>query len=130
MKLASIIELTNESVGDASFNLAQAIGNAIRQSMGPILDSGLLYGDGNPPNPTGLVPVAPPAALGTAGDLRSGIIQAWGEITSAGAPPDRTVCFISPGDLANEWSKLSPVGTPFTTTPARPATCSSVPASG
>ncbi len=50
-KLAGLIELSNESLDDAAPPLGDLVGAAIRDSMGPVLDNGLLHGDGVAPQP-------------------------------------------------------------------------------
>ena len=108
-KLATVIELSNESVGDSSFNLVGAVGNALRDSMGPIIDKAFLFGQAalEPKGVWGVAPEAEPL-----GDLRASAINAWGELAAAGAQPQNVVVFAHPTAIAAEWGRTNDTGTP------------------
>jgi HK97 family phage major capsid protein len=108
-KLATGIELSNESVADSSFNLVQAVGNALRASMGPIIDRAFLYGQAAL-EPKGVWHAAPEAD--DLGDLRASAINAWGELAAAGAQPQNVVVFAHPTAIAAEWRRTNDNGTP------------------
>jgi hypothetical protein len=80
-KLAEIVLLSNESVGDTTTNLTVQIGNLLQDSASAELDRGLLYGSGSAGEPKGVVAAAP-AADGT--DLAAAITAAIGSIGDAG----------------------------------------------
>jgi HK97 family phage major capsid protein len=110
-KLAGLIAISNESLADAAIPIGDLVGNAIRDSMGPTLDHGLLYGDGTPPNPNGIVAKATAAAAGV--DFRAAVIAAYGELASAGAVVPSITAFAHPDAVAAEWSRVNTQGTPI-----------------
>ena len=110
-KLAGLVNLSNESLDDASIPIGTLVGNAIRDSMGPTLDEGLLHGDGTPPNPAGIVAKASDAPAG--GDFRSAVIAAYGAAVGAGAMPTSVVAFAHPTAVAEEWARTDTVGQPL-----------------
>ncbi len=79
-KLASIVLVSNEGVGDATVNMTQQLGDLIRDSASIELDRGILYGTDSP-EPRGLVAAAP-AAAGV--DLAAALTAAVGSIGDAG----------------------------------------------
>ncbi len=109
-KIATVIDLSNESVGDSSFNLVGAVGNALRDSMGPIIDKAFLFGQAalEPKGVWGVAPEAEPL-----GDLRASAINAWGELAAAGAQPQNVVVFAHPTAIAAEWGRTNETGTPI-----------------
>jgi hypothetical protein len=107
-KLAALIALSNESLDDSSIPIGDLTGVAIRDSVAPILDDGLLHGTGTPPQPSGILAVATAAA--NKPDLRQAVIGAWGEIVNAGAPADSVVAFVPPTVLATEWERTGTTG--------------------
>jgi HK97 family phage major capsid protein len=109
-KLAAIIEASNESVSDALFPIATAIGRAIADSCGPVLDRSLLYGGGGL-EPIGVFANAP--AAGPAEDFRQAAIGAWGELAAAGALPENIVVFAHPVPIAAEWARVNAQGSPL-----------------
>jgi HK97 family phage major capsid protein len=106
-KLAGLLGLSNESVADASFNLEQAIGNVLKDSLAVDIDSGLIYGDA-PPEPIGVWGAAP--AAGAGGDLREAAIVAWGELADAGADPANIVVLAKGSVVATEWARTTAPG--------------------
>ena len=79
-KLASIVLLSNEGLGDASVNMSTQLGDLIRDSASIELDRGILYGTDSP-EPKGVVAAAPPAA---GEDLAAALTAAVGSIGDAG----------------------------------------------
>jgi HK97 family phage major capsid protein len=111
-KLGTIIQLSEESITDASFNLAQAVGRAIADSCGPLVDDAFLYGAAAL-SPKGVWAAAPEAA--EAPDFRSAVIAAWGELAGAGSPVESIIVATHPTDLASEWSRTTGDGLPLHT---------------
>jgi hypothetical protein len=109
-KLAALISLSNESLSDASIPIGDLTGAAIRDSLGPIMDDGLLHGSAAPA-PDGILAHAPAAA--NKPDFRQAVIGAWGEVVNAGAPADSVVAFANPVILANEWERAGTTGDPI-----------------
>jgi hypothetical protein len=103
-KLGGIASLSNESIGDAPFNIESALGAVLRDSLSANLDVGLLYGPG-PPAPAGLVGVATDATAGE--DLRAAVIGGVGELVAAGANPETVVAFVNPIDAALEMGRTA-----------------------
>jgi HK97 family phage major capsid protein len=108
-KLAGIFDLSNESLSDSTMDVAGMLGQVVRDSMAHDLDTGLLLGAGGL-EPTGVVARAEEAMPGTS--LRSGVINAWGELVDAGAPADRVVAFGSALTLAEELGRETDEGKP------------------
>ena len=79
-KLASIVLVSNEGVGDASINMTAQLGDLIRDSASIELDRGILYGTDSP-EPRGVVAAALPAA---GADLAAALTAAVGSIGDAG----------------------------------------------
>ena len=79
-KLASIILVSNESVGDTSVNLTSELTELMRDSASAELDRGVLYGTGEP-EPSGVVAAALPAA---GADLGAAVTAAIGSIGDMG----------------------------------------------
>jgi HK97 family phage major capsid protein len=84
-KLAGIVDLSNESVGDASFNLTASLGQVLQDSLSHDLDNGLLHGSGTPPEPVGVIGVA---ASTTGASLYAAAMKARGEVGDAGGTAD------------------------------------------
>ena len=82
-KLAEIVKMSNESISDTSVNLTAQVADLLRDSSGPELDRGLLYGS-LPTEPAGVVPNV--TAVDGA-DLSSAITAAVGAIADAGGSP-------------------------------------------
>jgi hypothetical protein len=110
-KLAGLIGLSNESLDDASIPIGTLTGQAIRDSMGPQLDDGLLHGTNTPPQPDGILAHATAAA--NKPDFRQAVIGAWGELVDGGAPADSVVAFANPVILATEWERAGTTGDPI-----------------
>jgi hypothetical protein len=83
-KLGEILKLSNESITDTSVNLTQQVANLLRDSSGPELDRGLLYGS-LATEPKGVVPAA---AVVDGADLATAITAAIGQIGNAGGTAD------------------------------------------
>ncbi len=79
-KLAGLLDVSNEMVGDASINLTAQFATLIRDSLSKQLDDGLLFGSG-PPEPRGVVATA---AEVTGDDLFEAVLAARGAIADAG----------------------------------------------
>jgi hypothetical protein len=79
-KLASIVLMSNESVGDTEVNITNEFAELMRDSASAELDRGILYG-GDDPEPRGLVAAALPAP---GADLGAAITAAIGSIGDAG----------------------------------------------
>jgi hypothetical protein len=110
-KLAALLSLSNESRDDASIPLANLTAQAIRDSMGPKMDDGLLHGTGTPPQPDGILAHATAAASHP--DFRMAVVGAWGEVVNAGAPADQVCAFANPVILATEWMRAGTTGDPI-----------------
>jgi hypothetical protein len=110
-KLAALLALSNESIDDAVIPIGDLTGSAVRDSLAPILDDGLLHGNNVAPNPDGVLGHAPAAA--NKPDFRQAVIGAWGEVVNAGAPADSVVAFANPVILANEWERAGTTGDPI-----------------
>jgi HK97 family phage major capsid protein len=82
-KIGGIIDLSNESVADPSFNVTTAMTGLLRDSLSRDLDLGLLNG-GGPPEPVGVIGVA---ANVTGADLLEAVAKARGQIADAGGSP-------------------------------------------
>lgn len=82
-KLAELLKMSNESISDTSVNLTAAVAALLKDSSGPELDRGLLYGS-LPTEPKGVVPNVT-AVDGT--DLAAAITAAVGAIADAGGSP-------------------------------------------
>jgi HK97 family phage major capsid protein len=107
-KLAGLFSLSSELVDDSSFGITQALGDAVKDSMGPKLDDGLLNGNGTPPNPQGVYEIAP-AVDGAS--LRAAISLAVAEIGEDGGAADTVA--LSPTDAAAEASREGSDGHPI-----------------
>jgi Phage capsid family len=109
-KIANRVLLSNESIDDTGFPLANATGRAIADSLGPKLDSDFLYGEGGLA-PKGVWDNAPAAAEAT--DFRSAAISAWGELADAGAQVETIIVCARPRTIAAEWSRVDDYGQPL-----------------
>lgn len=83
-KLAAIVDLSNESIEDASVDLNALLGAVFIDSLSRDLDLGLLNGSG-PPEPVGVIGAAPETS-GTG--LFNAAMTARGEIADSGGAPD------------------------------------------
>ncbi len=83
-KLGQVLDLSNESVGDAEINLTGELGTLLRDGLSRDLDLGLLLG-GGPPEPVGVIGVAAEAA---GEDLLEAVTVARGQIGDAGGGAD------------------------------------------
>jgi HK97 family phage major capsid protein len=99
-KAAGLFDLSSESVDDAAFDLGAELGSALRTSLGPIVDDGVLYGDGTEGAPVGVYGSLTPVDDTS---LRYAAIKAAGEILAAGGTPD--VLFLTADAWANEMSR-------------------------
>ncbi|MBI4882897.1 MAG: phage major capsid protein [Actinobacteria bacterium] len=108
-KLAGLVKMSNEFVGDNELPISNLLRDAVADSMGPKLDVGLLFG-GGAPEPNGILALAAESVIGP--DFRSSIIGAWGELVDAGANPESIVAFASAGVVAWELGRTNDQGTP------------------
>jgi HK97 family phage major capsid protein len=104
-KLATILSLSNESLEDAVIPIGDLTAAAIQGAMSAQMDDGLLHGDATPPQPDGILSHA--TAATAQADFRAAVIQAWGEVVSAGANADDVVAFANPAILAAEWMRYA-----------------------
>jgi hypothetical protein len=104
-KIGGIVDLSNEAITDSSVNLSAALAVTLQDSLSRSLDLGLLNGTGTPPQPVGVIGIAP-SAIGP--DLLSQVTAAKGSIGDAGGTPDTLA--ISATSLATEDAKLSTAG--------------------
>lgn len=101
-KLAGMILLSNESIGDTEMNLTSEVGRLIRESMAATADTDLCYG---------VTPAAPEAPAGYFGDLtsvseaslRASVVAAAADILAAGGTP--TTVILSPALWAAEMTR-------------------------
>ena len=100
-KLGNTIGVTWEAVSDASFGLADAVGRALADGVGPEVDQKFLYGD-EPLTPKGVWWAATEAEEQP--DFRSAAALAWGELLAAGAQ-SVTLC-ANPVRIAQEWARV------------------------
>ena len=107
-KLAGTFSVSNESIDDTSFSLADAIGQVVADSLGPVLDTGLLGGDGVAPNPAGVLGAAP--TVPTAG-IWAGVYAAQGAIGDAGGTATHVA--LMPSTLATEAARVDAQGRPL-----------------
>jgi HK97 family phage major capsid protein len=110
-KLGTVLSLSNESLDDAIIPIGDLTAQAIRDAMGAQMDNGLLYGTGTAPQPDGIVAHATAATGGP--DFRAAVIEAWGEVVTAGAPADSVWVFANPAILATEWARVGTTGQPI-----------------
>jgi hypothetical protein len=109
-KLAGTFAVGNETVDDAELPIADLLGQAVAQAMGPSLDDGLLHGAA-PPEPAGVLANAP---LGPAGDdFREAVILSWGALIDAGSPPDNIVAFATGAAVAAELARTGTTEQPI-----------------
>jgi hypothetical protein len=104
-KIGGIVDMSNEYWTDSSINLTAALSVTLRDSLSRDLDLGLLNGTGVPPQPVGVIGVAP-SAIGA--DLLAQVTAAKGAIGDAGGTP--TTLAVSATALATEDAKLSTAG--------------------
>jgi Phage capsid family len=103
-KIGGIVDVSNESISDSSINLSASLATVLQDSLSRDLDLGLLNG-GGPPEPVGVIGVAPPA-LGA--NLLAQVTAAKGAIGDAGGTP--TALAISATALAAEDAKQGTAG--------------------
>lgn len=84
VKLGAVIDVSNEAIGDSSFNVTTSLATVLRDSLSRDLDLGLLNGSG-PPEPVGVVGVAPEV---TGADLLEAVAKARGQIGDQGGTAD------------------------------------------
>lgn len=84
-KLAGLLDVSNETISDATLNITEQFTTLLRDSLSRQLDDGLLFGSG-PPEPAGVVAVAPEAP---GADLLDAVLAARGAIADAGGTADR-----------------------------------------
>lgn len=79
-KLAGLVDVSNEMLADSALPLTQLLTTTLRDSMSADLDTGLLFGSGDP-QPEGVVASAPEV---TGTDLLDAVLKARGAIADAG----------------------------------------------
>jgi HK97 family phage major capsid protein len=107
-KLAGVFSVSNESINDSTFSIADALGQLVADSLGPVLDTGVLTGDGVAPNPAGVLGAAP---VVTSAGLWEGVFAAQGEIGDAGG--NATHVALKPSTLAAEAARTDTLGRPL-----------------
>ena len=108
-KLAGLFEITSEMVGDASFNVASALGSVIADRLGVQLDDGVIRGGGDPEDsPVGVWGFAP--AVDDA-PLWPGIWSAVGSLGDAGGMATHVA--LRPSTWAAEAARTDDVGRPL-----------------
>jgi hypothetical protein len=101
-KLAGLLLLGNEAIGDSELNLTSEVGRIISESMAAKADVDLLYG---------VTPAAPEAPVGVFDDLtnvseatlRASVVAAASDIMTAGGTP--TTVILSPALWAAEMTR-------------------------
>ena len=109
-KLAGLVTMSNEFADDNELPIGDLLRKAVADSMGPTLDSGLMFGSG-PPEPEGVLDSAPEAIGGP--DFRADMITAWGKLVDAGADGASIVAFASARVVAWELSWTTTDGVPI-----------------
>jgi hypothetical protein len=104
-KIGGIVDVSNEAVTDSAINLTGSLSAVLQDSLSRDLDLGLLNGSGVPPEPPGVIGVAP-SALGAS--LLAQVTAAKGAIGDAGGTP--TTLAISATALAAEDAKTGTTG--------------------
>jgi HK97 family phage major capsid protein len=109
-KLAGLVTMSSEFIDDNELPISNLLGQAVQDSMGPQLDTGLLYGAGGVEPSSILIA----SEFGPArDDLRQAVIACWGEMVDAGADGDGIVCFASGGTVALEMARVDNEGRPI-----------------
>lgn len=109
-KLAGIVGMSSEFVDDNELPIGNLLGQAVADSMGPKLDSGLLVGAGAPA-PTGILASA--TAGPAADDFRQAVIACWGAMVDDGANGENIVAFASGSTVAAELGRVNLEDTPI-----------------
>jgi len=110
-KLGGLLLLSNESIADSAFPIADEVGRLIRDSMAPKADRDILYGDGtNPAAPPALIDALDTA---TGPTLRAAVVDAAAAIMSNGGTPTHVI--LSPALWAAEMERRE--DTPHATGP-------------
>jgi HK97 family phage major capsid protein len=121
-KLAGLFSISSELADDSSFGIAAALGDAVRDSMGPELDDGLLNGTGVAPEPVGVIGLAP-AVDGA--DLRAAIFAAVAEIGEDGGTANTLAMSPTPQrPRARRWAPTATRSTPTASPPSPGSTWS------
>jgi len=107
VKIAGNLLLSSEAIDDGDFNVLDSVGEAVSDAMGPMVDTGVLYGDGLLPSPLGIRAGIKNVAGAT---LRVAAITAAAEIMSAGGKPSHL--FLTAPAWATEVSRKG-TGGPF-----------------
>lgn len=106
-KLAGVYGLSNELLDDSTISAFALLGDAVRDASGPVLDDGLLHGDGDP-GPIGVVGLAPASA---GASLRAAAIQATADIGNDGGTAN--VLAANPDVIAAESAREDLQGRPI-----------------
>ncbi len=101
-KIAGTLLLSNESIADSRFNIADEVGRLIADSMAVTADTQMLYGppSPNPAAPAGLID----SLTAASGDnLRTAVVNAAAAILGAGGTPN--VLLLPPALWADEMAR-------------------------
>lgn len=109
-KLGGLLLLSNESIADSAFPIADELGRMIKDSMAPKADRDILYGNPNPAAPTALFDSLDTA---TGPTLRAAVVDAAASIMGAGGSPSHVL--LSPALWAAEMERRE--DTPHVTGP-------------
>jgi HK97 family phage major capsid protein len=95
-KLANVVSLSNESIGDASVSVLNAVGDAMTRAVGTAVDAKAFSSDaGTATSPPGLLQAGIPGGAGTV--TVDGILDAIGVIGAAGGVANAV--YLNPVDL-------------------------------
>lgn len=106
-KIAGLLALSNESIGDSDLNLTAEVARLIREGMAAKADTDLVYGDvANAAAPAGVFDSLTQVAEA---NLRASVVQAAADIMAAGGMPN--VVILSPALWAAEMQRREDVPT-------------------
>ena len=94
-ELAGIPMISERALRDSRVDLLAEVQRVLRLYFGKTLDDGLLHGDGTPPNPQGVLEIAPAASGATlwesVHDAKAGIVSNGGVPSTLALPPAAVV---------------------------------------
>ena len=100
-KIAGLLLLSNESIGDADFPIADELGRLIADGMAAKADTDMVYGDsGNPAAPVGIMDAL---NLASGSTLRAAVVDGCAQIMGNGGSP--TTVLLSPTLWADEMER-------------------------
>lgn len=95
-KIANVVNLSNESIGDASVSVLNQVGDALTRSIATAIDAAAFSTNpATPTTPAGILSLALPGADGTM-DL-AGLLDGIGAVEAAGGVA--TAVYLNPADL-------------------------------